>query len=88
MTIVEFFVIVEFTAPGDDYDDGIPSRQGHFWEKIDEIWFTLMDIYLSMPGKPVFELPTWSFVDPKPVKLGESYIPVYLAPSLVVWLHK
>ena len=29
VTVVEFFVIVEFTAPGDDYDDGTPSRQGH-----------------------------------------------------------
>ena len=29
-----------------------------------------------------------SFVDPKPVELGESYIPLKLAPSFLVWLHK
>ena len=29
-----------------------------------------------------------SFVDPKPVELGESYIPLKFAPSLLVWLHK
>ena len=26
VTVVEFFIIVEFTAPGDDYDEGTPSR--------------------------------------------------------------
>ena len=29
-----------------------------------------------------------SFVDPKPVELGESYIAQKLSPSLLVWLQK
>ena len=26
ISVVEYFIIVEFTSPGDDYDDGIPER--------------------------------------------------------------
>ena len=29
-----------------------------------------------------------SFIDPKPVELGESYIPLKKAPSVLVWLQK
>ena len=39
------------------------------------------DKYHAATG-PVLWLPTWSFVDTKPVELGESYIPLKLAPIL------